>query len=139
VETKVISTERVEIRYERDVVTARKLGREIAGDLGFDTVDSAKVATAISELARNIVLYGVAGEIEISAVVEDGERVGVRVVARDTGPGIANPELALRDGYTTSDGLGLGLPGTRRLMDQFELVTTPGQGTTVTVVKYPDR
>jgi len=139
VEAKVISTERVEIGNERDVVIARKLGRDIAGELGFDAVDSAKIATAISELARNIVLYAGSGEIEISVAEAEDTTGGVIVVARDNGPGIADQELVMRDGYTTSNGLGLGLPGTRRLMDEFELSTTPGAGTAITVCKWGDR
>jgi serine/threonine-protein kinase RsbT len=125
---------RVAIGSDPDIVTARQKGRELAVQLGFTSSDSALIATAISELARNILLYARRGEV-LLRVLEHGERRGLRVIAHDQGPGIANIELAMRDGYSTSGGLGLGLPGARRLMDEFELVSN-GLGTTVTVTKW---
>jgi serine/threonine-protein kinase RsbT len=107
----------------------------MASQLPFTPGDLAVMATAVSELARNILNYAGEGEIVV-AVAPDGRRTGIVVVARDAGPGIADPELAMQDGYSTSQGLGLGLPGTRRLMDEFALVTAPGAGTTVTAKKW---
>jgi serine/threonine-protein kinase RsbT len=109
--------------------------RELAGELGFGPTDLTLLATAISEVARNITTYAGRGEVVIRAR-HDGRRHGVEVVARDRGPGIANLEMALRDGYSTGPGLGLGLPGARRLVDEFDVQTEPGRGTTVTMVKW---
>ncbi len=125
----------VAIRADGDVVDARRRAREIAAALGFSSGDLALTATAVSELARNILLYAGEGEIRIGLVEEDRRR-GVRVVARDQGPGIADIELALRDGFSTSDGLGLGLPGCRRIFDNFEIQSDPGHGTIVTITKW---
>jgi serine/threonine-protein kinase RsbT len=135
-EAMLIVEEQVEIRSERDVVFARKQGRDIASESGFDAVECAKVATVISELARNIILYAGSGEIVIKIEKTGAGRVVLEVVARDRGPGIEDVELVMRDGYSTSNGLGLGLPGTRRLMDDFELRSEVGQGTTVMVGKW---
>ena len=107
----------------------------MAMQIGFRSTDATLIATAISELARNILLYARIGEIVITPI-EKGEQRGVAVVARDDGPGIADPERAMEDGYSTSGRLGLGLPGVRRLMDEFELGTNGGRGTTVTVKKW---
>lgn len=107
----------------------------MAVQLGFPYSDGALIATAISELARNIVSYAKAGEVDISPV-EVGGRTGIQVMARDEGPGIRNIDLAMQDGYSTSGGLGLGLPGVRRLMDTFEIVSHDGKGTTVTAIKW---
>ncbi len=120
---------------DADVVIARQRGREIASLLGFSASDLALIATAISELARNIVLYAGSGEIEIGPV-EQKDRRGILIVARDQGPGIANIAQAMRDGFSTSGGLGLGLPGVKRLMDDFEIQSRPGRGTTVTVRRW---
>jgi serine/threonine-protein kinase RsbT len=125
----------VPIGNESDIVAARQLGREIAGAVGFAKTEQTLIATAISELARNIVSYAGSGEFVLSPI-ESGGRAGILVIARDQGPGIQDPELALRDGYSTAQSLGLGLPGARRLMDEFELVTAPGAGTTVTMRKW---
>ncbi len=125
----------VMIRSEADIVTARQHGRRIAGELGFTTGEQALIATAISELARNIVLYAREGEIELSEVTV-GVRRGLLVVASDRGPGIADVELAMRDGFSTSGGLGMGLPGSRRLMDEFSIESAIGRGTTVRVTKW---
>jgi serine/threonine-protein kinase RsbT len=125
----------IPIRNDDDVVLARSTARDLAASLGFPSTDLTLLATAISEIARNITTYAGSGEVELSVQKRDG-RSGVRVVARDEGPGIADVNLALRDGYTTGRGLGLGLPGARRLVDEFELDTEPGVGTTVTMVKW---
>ena len=126
---------RVPVSRDADVVTARQQGRETAARAGFSLSDQTLIATAISEISRNIVKFAERGEVTISMVSEDGRR-GISVVARDVGPGIANPEEALRDGYSTYHGFGLGLPGAKRLMDHFELESTPGEGTTVTMEKW---
>ena len=118
-----------------DIVTARQKGRELAAQCGLSSTDLAVVATAISELARNIVRYAVRGEV-ILRRVDNGPKRGIEVVATDDGPGISDVPLALQDGYSTSGGLGLGLPGVRRLMDEFDIVSRFGKGTTVTVKKW---
>ncbi|MDQ2642240.1 MAG: anti-sigma regulatory factor [Myxococcota bacterium] len=125
----------VPIERELDIVTARQKGRELAARLGFSSTDQTLLATAISELARNIVAYAGSGRIELSQVEEPGRR-GIEIVALDTGPGIADVQLALKDGYSTGNSLGVGLPGARRLMDDFELQSKLGVGTTVTAKKW---
>jgi serine/threonine-protein kinase RsbT len=125
----------VPINTDTDVVAARQKGRELATVLGFVSTDSTLLATAISELARNIIRYAKKGEILIASV-QSGDRVGITVVARDNGPGIANIPLAMQDGFSTSGGLGLGLPGVKRLMDEFHLVSDVNKGTTVTIKKW---
>ena len=123
------------ISKDADVVTARQKGKEIAVPLGFSATDCTIIATAISEVARNIVKFARRGEVMID-VVEDHKQNGVLVVARDAGPGIPDVDRALEDGYSTYQGLGLGLPGCRRIMDDFQLESTPGEGTTVTMKKW---
>ena len=125
----------VPINTDTDVVAARQKGRELATVLGFVSTDSTLLATAISELARNIIRYAKKGEILIASV-QSGDRVGITVVARDNGPGIANISLSMQDGFSTSGGLGLGLPGVKRLMDEFHLVSDVNKGTTVTIKKW---
>ena len=125
----------VPINTDIDVVAARQKGRELATVLGFVSTDSTLLATAISELARNIIRYAKQGEILIASV-QSGDRVGITVVARDKGPGIANISLAMQDGFSTSGGLGLGLPGVKRLMDEFHLVSDVNKGTSVTIKKW---
>ncbi len=125
----------IRIRSDADIVMARQQGRAMTVQLGFSTSDQALVATAISELARNIVEYAGYGEI-ILDLVERGGRRGIVVIARDQGPGIPDIEKAMQDGYSTRNSLGLGLPGSRRLMDDFEIVSQVGNGTTVTVKKW---
>ncbi|HKA33142.1 MAG TPA: anti-sigma regulatory factor [Candidatus Binatia bacterium] len=125
----------VPVNADIDIVTARQKGRELARDLGFTSTDLALIATAISELARNIILYANSGEIVLS-VVENGTRRGLKVIARDDGPGIPDIERALEEGFSTSRSLGLGLSGVRRLMDEFDIVSEVGNGTTVTVKKW---
>jgi serine/threonine-protein kinase RsbT len=123
---------RVPIASDADIVTARQKGREVAAEAGFQLTDLAIIATAISELARNIVRYAKRGEIVIGPA-ESGAKRGIRVVARDQGPGIQNVERAMEVGYSTSGSLGLGLPGVRRLMDAFDIVSKVGRGTVVTL------
>jgi serine/threonine-protein kinase RsbT len=125
----------VAIRSDVDIISARERGRTLAGELGFTKAELALIATAISELARNILTYAGQGEIVLEREEQNGRR-GIVVIARDRGPGIPDVELALQDGYSTSRSLGIGLPGVRRLMDEFELSTTLGAGTTVTAKKW---
>jgi serine/threonine-protein kinase RsbT len=126
---------RVLIHNEADIVTARQTGRSMAAEIGFSGVDLTLIATAISEITRNIVKY--AGRGEISFWVDDnaGAR-GLVVRASDEGPGIPDLKLAMQDGYSTKGGLGLGLPGARRLMDDFAIESEPGKGTVVTLKKW---
>jgi serine/threonine-protein kinase RsbT len=125
----------VPVNADIDIVTARQKGRELARELGFTSTDLALIATAISELARNIILYANTGQI-ILGVSENGTKRGIKVVARDDGPGIPDVERALEEGFSTSRSLGLGLSGVRRLMDEFDIVSEIGHGTTVTVKKW---
>ncbi len=126
---------RVPIGSDSDIVIARQKGRAMAERVGFTGSNLAVVATAISEVARNIVEYARQGEIVLKSVNQGG-RSGLIVVARDEGPGIPDIALAMQDGYSTAKGLGLGLPGARRLMDEFEIVSRVGRGTTVTMKKW---
>jgi serine/threonine-protein kinase RsbT len=126
---------RVAIDRDVDIVTARQMGRELAVEAGFTGSDLTLIATAISEVARNIVVYARRGEIRLQLAARDG-RSGIEVVAADQGPGIADIEQAMQDGFSTGRSLGLGLPGARRLMDEFEIVSAPGKGTTVTMRKW---
>ena len=126
---------RIPIRADADVVTARKQGRELAAQAGFSATELTIIATAISEIARNIVMFADRGEIIVSLVGED-TRQGVTVVARDAGPGIPDLEQALQDGHSGYGGMGLGLPGSRRLMDEFEITSEVDKGTTVTMTKW---
>ena len=126
---------RIAISSGADIVTARLEGRQLAAGAGFNGSDLTVIATAISEVARNIVEYARQGELILS-VVHEGNRRGLRVVARDDGPGIVNIEQAMQDGFSTGRGLGLGLPGTRRLMDDFVIKSKVGEGTTVTATKW---
>ena len=125
----------VPIDADIDVVVARQKGRELAASLGFSSTDQTLLATAISEVARNIVSYAGRGQIELKRV-DDGGRRGLVIVARDEGPGIPDLELAMRDGYSTGNSLGVGLPGARRLVDAFDLQSVVGTGTTVTLKKW---
>jgi serine/threonine-protein kinase RsbT len=125
----------VTVASDSDLVLARRRGRELAEGHGFSASEATLIATAISELARNIVNYAGRGEIQIT-FVNGTDRRGLSIVARDRGPGITDVRLALREGFSTSGGLGLGLPGVRRIMDEFEIVSEVGNGTTVTVVKW---
>lgn len=125
----------IEVECDADIVQARAGGRALASHLGFSRTDATLIATAISEVARNIVVHAGRGEIVVKK--EDGtDRYGVVVIARDSGPGIADLEAAMEEGYGTKGGFGLGLPGTRRIMDDFDIESAVGSGTTVTMRKW---
>ena len=126
---------RVTVASDTDIVTARQRGRSLATQLGFTSGDATIVATAISELARNIVLYAKRGEVVV-VPVEDRDNRGLIITARDEGEGIADIRQAMQDGYSTSGRLGVGLPGVKRLMDEFEIISEIGKGTTVVVKKW---
>lgn len=123
------------IQSDEDVVRLRQSLRESMVSLGFSLIDQTKMVTAASELARNALRYANGGEVQIELVEESGRR-GVRLCFVDQGPGIADLNLAMRDGYTTGNGLGLGLGGAKRLSDEFHVDTEPGRGTSVTIVKW---
>lgn len=125
----------VSIERDADIITARQRGREIAAAAGFSSTDQTITALAISEIARNIVTYAQRGKVTLSRL-DEGGRCGILIVAQDDGPGIPDTELALRDGYSTGKSLGVGLPGAKRVMDEFELVSAPGEGTTITMKKW---
>jgi serine/threonine-protein kinase RsbT len=131
----VSDSSRIAVRADAYIITARQRGRDLGAELGFPKTDLALIATAISELARNILTY--AGEGEIEVAVQEGEgRRGILIVARDQGPGIADIALALQDGYSTSRSLGIGLPGVGRLMDEIEVTSEPGSGVVVRAAKW---
>ncbi|MFW3172719.1 sigma-70 family RNA polymerase sigma factor [Geodermatophilus sp. CPCC 206100] len=125
---------RVPVRADSDIVAARQAARELATRLGFSPTDITLIATAVSEVTRNIVRFADSGEVVVDSLVDP--RPGIRIVARDAGPGIDDVERAMRDGFSTYRGLGLGLPGARRLMDEFAVVSEAGRGTTVTMTKW---
>jgi serine/threonine-protein kinase RsbT len=120
----------IPIRTDADIVSARQAGRRLGIELGFSPTELTRLATAIAELTRNIVSFAGTGEISLERTDADG-RHGVTIVVRDDGPGIQDVEQAMCDGFSTGSGLGLGLPGTRRLMDEFEITSSPAEGTTV--------
>lgn len=123
------------IKSDVDVVIARQEGRKIASEIGFNTGDITLIATAISEVTRNIVNYAGQGEIILS-IAEKGSKKGISMIAQDKGPGIPDISLAMQDGYSTSKGLGLGLPGSKRIVDEFEIESRVSKGTTVTMRKW---
>ena len=125
----------ITIASDVDVVSARQHGRELAAQVGFTPGDQTVIAAAISEIARNILNYARRGTMTVRLVL-DGDRSGLVIVANDQGPGIPDVPRAMQDGYSTSGGLGLGLPGARRLMDEFDVVSAPRQGTTITMKKW---
>lgn len=125
----------IEILTEWDIVEARQLGRIEAKKIGFGAVDQARITTAISELARNIYLYAEAGHVTIE-IIEGDNKIGIKIIAKDKGPGIKDIRLAIQDGYSTSQGLGAGLPGVKRLMDEFDIETSIGEGTEVSIIKW---
>jgi len=126
---------RITISSGADIVAARQQARQLAADAGFSGTDQTIIATAVSELARNIVEYARSGEIGLT-LLGDATMRGIRVEAHDNGPGIANIELAMQDGYSTGGGMGLGLPGTRRLMDEFVITSKVGGETTIVTTKW---
>jgi serine/threonine-protein kinase RsbT len=125
----------VAINSDQDIVLARQKGRALATELGFASGDATLIATAISELARNIVSYARSGQITLK-MVNGVNRQGLSITASDRGPGIPDIRQAMRDGFSTSGSLGMGLPGVRRLMDEFEITSQPGRGTIVAVKKW---
>jgi serine/threonine-protein kinase RsbT len=131
----MLNEARVSIQSAADIVAARRSGRELAAQLGFSNCNLTIIATAISEVTRNIVEYAKKGELIIT-LVKNGTRKGLKIVASDHGPGIADIARVMRDGYSTNNGLGIGLPGSRRLMDEFEITSELGKGTTVTMKKW---
>jgi len=132
---RVVSTESLEIRVSDDIVRVRQAVRQKSVGLGFGLVDQTKVVTASSELARNTLDYGGGGQCHLE-VVENGARAGLRIIFEDQGPGIDDADLALTDGFTTGNGMGLGLGGAKRLSHEFELSSKPGDGTRVSIVRW---
>ena len=126
----------VPIRSDQDIVIARQKGRSLAAALSFTPGEATLIATAISELARNIVTYAKQGEIRLKVIDGSPDRRGIQVIAHDDGPGIADLDQALRDGFSTSGSLGVGLPGVRRLVDEFHIDSQRDRGTTVTITKW---
>ena len=125
----------IEIHNEQHIVLARQFARRVAEKLGFSLADKTRVATAVSELARNVYVHGGGGLMEIEEIHQD-ERIGIRFIFIDEGPGIANVEQAMQDGFSTSKGLGQGLPGSRRLMDDLQIESELGKGTKVETIKW---
>lgn len=125
----------INIKKEWDIVGARQIGRDKAKEIGFGIVDQARIATAISELARNIFLYAGSGQIQFEVIHEPCHK-GLKISAIDQGPGIRDVSQVMQDGYSTSGGLGAGLPGVKRLMDQFDILTEEGKGTEIHSVKW---
>ena len=131
----VLRDELIGLRSMDDIIKARQLVRDCAIQQGFSLVDQTKVVTAASELARNTLVHGGGGEMRLQAL-NDGARRGVKAVFIDKGPGIPDIQLAMKDGYTTRGGLGLGLSGSQRLVNEFEIKSEPGKGTTVSIVRW---
>ena len=131
----VVKTDRLPLQNSRDILTVRNVVRIWATDLGFNLVDQTKMITAASELARNTVDYGGGGEVALE-LLNDGPRRGLRLTFADQGPGIPNIELALKDGYTTGNGLGLGLGGAKRLVNDFKIESEAGKGTRVAITRW---
>jgi serine/threonine-protein kinase RsbT len=129
-----ISTESVLLQSEADVVAVRRRIRELSSRMGFNLVDQTKLVTAASELARNTIIYGGGGMMCAESL--NGPRTGLRLTFEDKGPGISDVELALRDGFTTGSGLGLGLGGSKRLVNEFDIVSRVGEGTRVTITRW---
>jgi serine/threonine-protein kinase RsbT len=130
-----LQTEKLMVRTTDDIVNVRHTVRKIAIDTGFNLVDQTKIITAASELARNTVIYGGGGILKIE-VLTNGSKSGVKLIFEDEGPGIADLEQALKDGYTSGQGLGMGLGGARRLSNEFEIQSEPGKGTRVAITKW---
>jgi serine/threonine-protein kinase RsbT len=133
--TPVVGNESVPLVCEQDIVLARQAVRKAALQLGFSLVDQTKIVTAASELARNAVVYGGGGRLKLEIVAENG-RQGLRLTISDEGTGIEDLTLAMKDGWTTGTGLGMGLPGTKRLVNDFRITSQPGVGTTVVVTRW---
>jgi serine/threonine-protein kinase RsbT len=131
----VLRDELIGLRSMDDMIKARQLVRDCAIFQGLSLVDQTKIVTAASELARNTLIHGGGGEMRLQAL-NDGSRRGVKVIFADKGPGIPNIELAMQDGYTTRGGLGLGLSGSKRLVNEFSIESQSGKGTTVSIVRW---
>ena len=130
-----VDTQLIQVVSEKDIVTARSAARALATSLGFGAIDQSRIATAVSELTRNIVRYATDSKGRVTlAEIEDP--AGIEIVVADDGPGIADIDLVLQDGYTSGAGMGLGLPGTKRLMDEMTIESTPGVGTTIVIRKW---
>ena len=123
------------INIEQDVVLARQTARKLATECGMRLIDLTKLVTAVSELARNTMVYGGGGDMDWQ-ILDDNHKVGLRLTFRDEGPGIPDIKLAMTDGWTSGSGLGLGLTGAKRLVDEFELETEPGKGTRITITRW---
>lgn len=134
-EISITKTESLPLRTEQDVVLARQVVRRLTQEIGFGLVDQTKMVTATSELARNAVIYGLGGTLSCELLLQ-GIRRGLRLQFVDQGPGIDDIELAMKDGWTSGKGMGLGLSGSKRLVNDFHIATTPGQGTTVTIARW---
>jgi serine/threonine-protein kinase RsbT len=130
----IVSTETLPVKVEPDVVAVRRRVREVSAHLGFGLVDQTKVVTAASELARNTIIHGGGGEMKMETL--NGPRTGIRLTFEDKGPGIPDIDIALRDGFTTGSGLGLGLGGSKRLVSDFEIVSRVGEGTRVMITRW---
>ena len=131
----ITKTEEVALRTAQDIVAARQAARRLSQEIGFGIVDQTKLVTATSELARNAVIYGLGGVMRCE-VVSEQNRCGLRLQFVDHGPGIPDLDLAMTDGWTSGGGLGLGLSGARRLVNDFAIDTAPGKGTTVTIARW---
>jgi len=131
-----LSTKKLQIRTQNDIVIVRKFVREMAAQLGFGLVDQTKITTAASELARNTLDYGLGGDVEVESLSNDRGKPGIKLVFSDEGPGIADLKLALTDGYTSGHGMGMGLSGSKRLVNEFEIDSEVGKGTRVTITKW---
>jgi serine/threonine-protein kinase RsbT len=130
----IVSSETLPVASESDVVTVRRRVREVTAQLGFTLVDQTKLVTAASELARNTLIHGLGGAMDL--IMLNGPRTGLRLMFQDKGPGIPDVQLALRDGFTTGSGLGLGLGGAKRLVNEFEIISRAGEGTKITVTRW---
>jgi serine/threonine-protein kinase RsbT len=130
-----LKSEKLPIVVSADVVKIRQLVRQWAAELKFSLVDQTKLVTATSELARNTLDHG-GGGVVLAEILEEGTRKGIKLIFDDKGPGIVDLELALRDGYSTGGGMGLGLSGSKRLVNDFKINSEPGRGTTVTIVRW---
>jgi serine/threonine-protein kinase RsbT len=124
----------IEIASTEGIISTRQKVRELAGEIGFGAVDQTRIATAVSELARNIYQFAKKGTVTIIGL--EGDRKGLKIVFEDDGPGIADIDLAMTDGYSTAKSMGLGLPGAKRLMDEFRIESEPGKGTKITITKW---
>jgi serine/threonine-protein kinase RsbT len=131
----VLSSGTQPVLIEQDVVLARQTARKLAQECGMRLIDLTKMVTAVSELARNTMVYGGGGDMDWQ-ILEEDMRTGLRITFRDEGPGIPDLKLAMTDGWTSGNGMGLGLTGAKRLVDEFELDTTPGLGTRITITRW---